>query len=310
MSALGLGIDAGGTRTRWALASPGGDIVGEGEVAGLTALQARPDERERARATLGLLARDVLAIGRPVRAHAGLTGFGDDASEIRSLVAQPLGLPVDAVSAGTDVETAYRDLFAPGEGYLVYAGTGSIAAFIDAEGTLHRAGGRGVVLDDGGGGHWIAREAMRHVWRNEDERPGAWQSSPLAKEIFAVVGGADWADSRRFVYGADRGEFGMLALAVARTADADPAARAILSAAGVELARLARALEGRFGPRPVAVAGRVTELHSRIAQAMREALPPGTDLRVCVSRGHHAAARLAARAAQANETRCTDIARR
>jgi N-acetylglucosamine kinase-like BadF-type ATPase len=151
---------------------------------------------------------------------------------------------------------------------------------------------------------------MRHIWREEDERPGSWQSSPLAHEVFAVVGGSDWAQSRRFVYGGDRGAFGLLALAVARAAASDPAARAILSAAGVELARLARALAGRFGPRPVAFAGRVTELHPLIAQAMREALPPETDLRVCVSRGHHAAARLAARAADATETRCTDTTRR
>ena len=297
---LGLGIDAGGSQTRWALATARGDIVAEGQVRGLSALQVRANEREQMRETLAALARAALAAGRPTRVHAGFTGFGEDGSTLRSLIAQPLGLAADAVSVGTDIETAYLDLFAPGEGYVVYAGTGSIAAYIDAAGELHRAGGRGVTLDDGGGGYWIAREAMRHIWRTEDEQPGSWRDSPLAKEIFALVGGTDWAHSRRYVYGADRGEIGLLALAVAKAADADPVARGILCAAGVELARLARAMIARHGPRPVAFAGRVTQLHPLIAQSMREALPAGTDLVVRSCRGHHAAARIAARAAAEN----------
>ena len=40
----GLGIDAGGTRTRWALAGADGAIVAEGEVAGLSALQMASSE--------------------------------------------------------------------------------------------------------------------------------------------------------------------------------------------------------------------------------------------------------------------------
>ena len=43
----------------------------------------------------------------------------------------------------TDIEVAYLDVFRPGEGYLVYAGTGSIAAFIDEHDQFHRVGGRG-----------------------------------------------------------------------------------------------------------------------------------------------------------------------
>ena len=45
--ALGLGIDAGGTRTRWALADRAGAIVAEGEVAGLSALQMASDAGRR-----------------------------------------------------------------------------------------------------------------------------------------------------------------------------------------------------------------------------------------------------------------------
>ncbi len=108
-----------------------------------------------------------------------------------------------AVTLSNDIELAYLASFAPGAGYLVYAGTGSIGAYIDADHVFHRAGGRGVLLDDGGGGFWIAREALRHIWRNEDEQPGCWRDSPLAQAVFEHIGGADWNLSRQFIYRAN-----------------------------------------------------------------------------------------------------------
>lgn len=288
---LGLGIDAGGSRTRWALAEHAGAIVAEGHVRGFSALQAR--EERRVRETMSELAHEVLMRGQPSRIHAGLTGFGDDSAPIRTFIAVAFDIAPEAVTIGSDIETAYLDLFAPGQGYMVYAGTGSVAAFIDEEGTVHRAGGRGVTLDDGGGGFWIGREALREIWRAEDERPGSWRDSPMAAEIFKLVGGPDWARSRQFIYGAERGDMGRLALAVATTAESDPVASEILRAAGGELARLARAMRLRFGPREIALTGRVTELHPLIANAMREALPDETRMSVRESRAHHAAARIA-----------------
>lgn len=291
-----LGIDAGGTETRWALASPSGEIVAEGHVEGFSAIELQESGRAHVAAILEDLARAVRAAGRPVRVHAGLTGFGDASADLAQLIAVPLGVSVDAVTLSSDIETAYLDLFMPGQGYVVYAGTGSVAAFMDEAGDLHRAGGRGSLIDDGGGGYWIAREALCHVWRAEDERPGCWRDSPMAQELFTLVGGTDWAHTRQHVYTGTRGDIGRLALAVARAADRDPAASGILRAAGIELARLARAMVGRFGPRPVTLSGRAATLHPIIETSMRDALPASTllDLRPC--RGHHAAARLALRA--------------
>jgi N-acetylglucosamine kinase-like BadF-type ATPase len=292
---LGLGIDAGGTQTRWALAAPGGRIVAEGTAGGLSALQMGSAEgREAVQATFAAIARAVLAHGRPVAVRAGLTGFGGDGALLQRCLGELLGLDPQAVVLSNDIEIAYLASFRPGEGYLVYAGTGSIGAFIDEHNGFHRAGGRGVVLDDGGGGFWIAREALRHIWRIEDERPGAWEASPMAHAVFQHVGGSDWSFSRQFIYGRERGEVGKLAIAVAATAERDPAAAAILREAGLELARLAQALVSRFGPRPVALAGRAAELHPVIVETMRAALPPETTLSQTGVRAHYAAARLAA----------------
>jgi N-acetylglucosamine kinase-like BadF-type ATPase len=295
---LGLGIDAGGTQTRWALATGNGTIVADGAVEGLSALQMGSDTgRAAVHATFATLCKQVLAVGQPRAVVAGLTGFGGDDVVLAQMLSALLALDAGDVSIGNDIDIAYRDSFEPGEGYLVYAGTGSIAAWIDADGVFHRAGGRGVLLDDGGGGYWIAREALRHIWRREDEAPGSWQASPMAEAVFAQLGGSDWSLSRAFMYGQDRGAIGRLALAVAASADADPLALDILQRAGQELARLALALTARYGPRPVVLAGRAAQLHPAIAAAMRAALPVSLMMEQKVARSHEAAAKLAARTA-------------
>ena len=300
-SAIGLGIDAGGTRTRWALADCAGRILGQGSVAGLTALMMGNDAgRAQVATVLRELARDVHAgaTGMPERVLAGFTGYSNSApvrAALETSIAAAFGLAAGRVRVVGDVALAYLDSFVPGAGYLVYAGTGSIAAYIDAHGQMHRAGGRGSLLDDGGSGYWIAREAMRHIWRAEDERPGCWRESPMAACVFDHVGGSDWAHSCDFFYQRTRGQIGELALAVATAADRDAVALEILRRAGNELARLAQLMARRFGARPVALAGRVLQLHPAIEQSLCDALGAATSLRRVVLQAHETAARLAAR---------------
>jgi len=289
---LGLGLDAGGTQTRWALANETGKVFAEGAARGMSALQVH--QGTYIREVAAAIAAAIAPHGAPSRVHVGLTGYvGGNTEALQAQIAEPFGLEPSAVTLAGDMEVAYLDLFAPGAGYMVYAGTGSIAAFVDESGVLHRAGGRGVIVDDGGSGFWIARQAMRHVWRTEDEAPGSWKDSPLARSLFDAVGGSEWAHSREFIYHGDRGAVGRLALAVAKVADEDPVAREILSAAGVELARLGLALVKRYGARPIAVAGRAAQLHPVIFEALRAAVPPGVEIELREAKGHHAAARLA-----------------
>jgi N-acetylglucosamine kinase-like BadF-type ATPase len=294
---LGLGLDAGGTETRWALADAEGRLVAQGQVAPLSGAQLATDDGRTALAsTLATMAADAHPHGAACGVVAGVTGLGaEHAPALHALLAEAFSLPLSAVGSMSDIELACHSAFAPGQGCVVYAGTGSIAAFIDDAGTLHRAGGRGAVIDDAGGGHWIARQALRLVWRAEDEAPGAWQRSELARALFDALGGSDWAVTRQWVYGATRGELGTLALAVARAAhDGDGAALALMRDAGVELARLARALHGRLGVRPVALAGRVFDLHPAIETALRDALPVDIAVQRLTLHPHHTAARLAA----------------
>src|SRR5829696_4907842 len=110
---VALGIDAGGSQTRWALVDASGTIAGEGQARGFSALQVRGHERSVVVAALEEIARAVVALGRPERVHAALTGFGGETDTLKALVAAPLGLDPGAVTVGSDIETMYLDLFAP-----------------------------------------------------------------------------------------------------------------------------------------------------------------------------------------------------
>lgn len=296
----GLGIDAGGSQSRWALAGPDGAVIAEGAVPGFSALQMGSESGQKTvQDVLSHLAIELSAYGGASAVRAGVTGLGglhEPAGRmLQALLAKYLNLPAAAVLVSSDIELACLAAFEPGEGYLVYAGTGSIAGFVDAQGEFHRAGGHGCILDDAGSGYWIAVEALRHIWRAEDEAPGCWVDSPMAHALFKEIGGSDWALSRQLVYGASRGRIGLLALAVAATAEIDPAAHDILQRAGHELARLGNTLLKRFGTRPIVLAGRVPQLHPLLEQSMRQRLAPGCDLRRLQVPAHIAAARMALR---------------
>lgn len=307
--ALGLGLDAGGTQTRWALADRDGALVARGEVGGFSALLLDTSAGRVALAqTLQSLAAAVLAHAAPGTLRglqAGITGLGEPdgpaGRALRSLLAQHLGLAPAQIHCDSDIAQAWHALYKPGEGYLVYAGTGAIAAFIDDSGAMHRAGGRGPLLGDEGGGQWIAREALALVWRREDDDPGAWARSTLARHLFDELGGPDWPTTRAFMYGGDsatrRGAIGRLALAVGRAAhEGDADALALLRRAGAELARLPLALLRRLGVRPVTAAGRVLQLHPAIETGLRAALPPDLPFSVQQPDTAGAAARRAAHA--------------
>ncbi len=291
---VGLGIDAGGTGTRWAVVDADDRLIGEGRVGAMTALQmSTATGREKFRDALMEISNALPTGMRPTHVCAGMTGFSEGGADIGAMIAGVFTIDISAISLKSDIEIACLDLFAPGEGYVVYAGTGSIAAFIDDAGNMHRAGGHGVILDDAGGGFWIAVEALRHIWRNEDARPGAWRDSPMAVAMFDHLGGGDWATTREFVYHRGRGDIGKLALVVAASAKRDSVANEILKRAGGELARLGQAMISRFGERPIALAGRAFQLHPVIEQSVRASLTANSPVEMRMNEAHVVAARIA-----------------
>ena len=285
-----LGIDAGGSATRWAVSDAAGQIVARGETAAMSGHLF--DDAARARMVLAA-AELALAVGMRIDGvTAGITGLSAEAplaDLARAILVTALGVPAEKILIRDDLWIAYHGTFRPGAGHVVYAGSGSIGMHLRADGTVVRVGGRGMLIDDGGSAFAIARAALNHVWRARDADPGFL--SPLAQALDTATGGHNWDTVRAHVYGGGRNAMAQLARAVA-AAD-DPVARNILRAAGADLARLALALVAREGSRPVALLGRAARLHPAIAAGFRRAAP-GLDMRLVTIDAAAAAARLAA----------------
>jgi glucosamine kinase len=297
-----LGIDVGGSATRWHLADEAAAFGLSGADPGFSGHIYRPEVLARAKQAIEAMSR---RIGRVDAIIAGITGLSQgtpEASRLHGLMAKAFG--TSAVTLMSDIELACRTVFAPGTGILVYAGTGSIAAHVTSNGIIATAGGKGVLIDDAGGGYWIAIRALRAILRAEDTQSASGWSTPLGQCMAETLGGNEWPVVRQAVYRRERGEIGMLALPVGRAATAgDSIALAIMRDAGRELAGLALMLERRVGRHPMSLAGRAATLHPAIFHGMRDALP---DRELVLSEIDAAAgaARLAARGPQfADQTR-------
>jgi glucosamine kinase len=300
-----VGIDAGGTKTRVAVAVFDGAttrVVLDFDVAAMHGMMLATDAGTLAVESIfaGIAAAITQAkLPYPTQLSAGITGYDNTDShataQLMRIVSTQLRIDTARIELANDVQSAFYAHFEIGAGYLLYAGTGSIAVYIDLEGKMHQAGGRGGWVGDDGGAFWITSRALKHIWRREDEIPDAWRDSALATAIFEDVGGSQWNFTRQFAARNDRGEIGLLARAVARAANAgDADALRILTDAGVELARLANALTQRFGVRPISMTGGAFRLHRIIAETVRAALPSDARLTQREIASHIAAAKRAA----------------
>ena len=285
---IGLGLDAGGSATRWTVVDSVGVVRGAGELASVDGHLFNPANRDRfvAMATALAEATATLAPQVMVAGITGLTGDSPEAAAATEILAQALG--ISSVRVEDDLWIGYHAAFVPGAGHVVYAGTGSVGLHIKTDGSLIRVGGRGMLIDDGGSAFWIGREGLNTLYRRIDagQAPGV-----LGEALFAAIGGTDWNAMRAYVYGGGRNAVAMLAMSVAGVDD--PGAVTILAQAGRELARLGRDLVSRIGVLPVALQGRAASLHPAILTAMRDAAP-GLDIFLHQADAALAAAKLAA----------------
>ena len=145
-----------------------------------------------------------------------------------------------------DQEIALRGAM-DGPGLILIAGTGSICYGKNALGETARAGGLGHLIDDGGSGYAIARDAIISAIRYLDGRPGSKALSELvcrelqcttAKEITTYV--HDTAT--------DKARVAVLARPLVELAgQGDPDALEILRRGADELAVLVKAVQEKLG---------------------------------------------------------------
>jgi glucosamine kinase len=270
-----LGVDIGGTASRYVLTDGDGTVIARGSAGGATGHIFNPVERDKLVAVLQAIAAALPAGTSLSAACLGITGLGDKIrDEAAALIGDHLSLPASSIRLTDDMELAYRAAFAPGAGHLISAGTGSIGLHVTADGQIIRVGGRGLLIDDGGSGTWIALTALDRLYRGIDETGSTAQAQILADELFTAIGGSDWDSTRAYIYGSDRGRIGALAQAVARAATkGDALALDILTQAGKELARLGHALVARAGHLPIGYVGGIIDLHPQIRLSLADTLP-------------------------------------
>lgn len=293
MTRVGLGLDGGGSSSRWLLLASDGAVLGEGRTGPLTGHLYRGEDEQLGRFRKVL--EEARALAQPDAFVAGLTGMhaGTVALErYTQIITEVLGLEPSRILIGDDMHIAYAGAFRPDEGVLVYAGTGSIAYYRTASGDVLRTGGYGYLIDDAGGGYSLGREALKVLLRHYDAL-GAPPETPLARALYAKLGSRDWDAMMPVVYEGGRTFVASLAPAVAAAAEAgDEAAQAVLKTGGVELARLVTDLFRRLGgPRPVAFAGGIARLSPILTGALEHTLR--TRVRVVTEEPVWAAARLA-----------------
>ncbi len=266
-----LGLDIGGSATRWCLINSRAVVLARGETGGFSGHLAQADVLATAEKALAVIH---LQTGNVLRITAGVTGLSRGTAQARQL-----HLLLQQRFGGADIETmpdielSCRAAFSDTPGIVVYAGTGSIAAHLTLAGQLITAGGKGVLIDDAGGGYWIAAAAMRAILRQEDTKPGSGWNTVLGQELGKTLGGTDWPVVRQAFYALDRGGIALLALAVGAAArHGDSTAIMLLQAAGAELAGFAQMLLNRVGHLPVILAGRAATLHPAVSDSMRDIL--------------------------------------
>jgi glucosamine kinase len=268
-----LGIDAGASSSKWALLDSQHTLLASGRTPPISGHVFTPEQREQNFAALEVL---ISALGqhRPERAVAGITGLsmGDAAAQFyQQALLEALGLQDVAVMS--DMDLAYLAHFEPGEGILVYGGTGGIAYHLRSNGTPLRAGGRGYLIADPGGGFDLGQRLLEFVTTQMDVSDTP--QHPLAQAVFSHIGGSsDWAVLRQHVYTGGRTAVAAFAPLVgqvyAETRDSD--AQRLLEQSGQNMAMLANRLLRRVGVLPIALAGGVLNVSPIIEASARSAL--------------------------------------
>lgn len=163
-----IGIDGGGTKTRALIADTAGRSLAE-FCAGPSNMQVHGAEQS-ARVIAALVKKCLTRVraddSRLAALCCGLAGVGrePDRRRMRAALKKMITLAArrpDAVIIENDARIALEGAFCGGPGIILVAGTGSITYGRDVRGGMHRAGGWGRYLDDGGSGYAIGKEALR-----------------------------------------------------------------------------------------------------------------------------------------------------
>jgi N-acetylglucosamine kinase-like BadF-type ATPase len=248
-----LGVDGGGTKTRFALMDSSRKLVGEAQLGTSYFPEVGLDG---VRSVLSEGVAVVLAGARIDEtqisyAFFGLPCYGEDSQATPVLQSMPASiLRHQRYACDNDMVCGWAGSLGAEDGINIVAGTGSIG--YGQRGSLSaRAGGWGEVFSDEGSAYWIAIQGLAAYSQMSD---GRLSKGPLHSLINEELKLANDLDLCAHVYGENarsRGELAQFSPLVAKAAAlGDEAALDIFRRAGVELARIADAVRRKLGYPP------------------------------------------------------------
>lgn len=264
-----LCIDCGASSTKWSWRTNDGSMK-SGKAAHITGHIFEEAEWERVTSILREMKTEIGFLDEVVIGVTGLDGSDGISKSLKEILKSIF--QTENVTLMNDMELAFSAFFAPGEGVLVYAGTGSVAASIDKNGSFQRSGGWGYLIADEGGGFWIGQQALRYVTNQLNSGELDW-SDPLITLTMAKANAKDWDGLRKFVYSGSRQAVASIApeVAVAKLRGSKTAEQ-ILREAGSHLAALALTLQKRLGSSKFIAMGGVFKIDAVVFESLAKEL--------------------------------------
>jgi glucosamine kinase len=263
-----LCIDAGASSSKWTMRVGAGHFL-SGMADPITGHIFSEADWEKTKLTLQKIASESeKKVNEVILGVTGLDNHTEVSNRLTPLVSDLF--PVAKVTLMNDMELAYSAFLSPGEGIYIYAGTGAMAANIDANNIFHRAGGWGFMIADEGGGFWLGREGLRHVTQLWDIGKDPMEDG-LARAVLIKANAADWNELRTYVYSNGRRAVAALAPAVGEAANAGSSrALEMIQEAGIALADLTKKLDSRMESQHLIAMGGVLKIHPAILQSLQK----------------------------------------
>lgn len=265
-----LCIDGGASSAKWTLKTDSG--FRSGSVGPITGHLFTEEAQNNAWAELAKIAAETGPVAKLVLGITGLDRDGGGAALLINYLSELFGTKDSEIKLMNDMELAYSAVFDPGEGVLVYAGTGSIASQVDKAGNFIRAGGWGYHIGDFGAGYSIGIAALRYVTSLWDQG-----KDPLQDEFGAAVMNfidcKNWPDLRIFLYGNGRSAIASAAPIVGKLADqGNEIAQLLIQDAGLSLAELAQHIVDRTGAAKIVAMGGTFKISPMLFEEFSNAL--------------------------------------
>jgi N-acetylglucosamine kinase-like BadF-type ATPase len=245
-----IGVDGGGTKTRFVLINNTGAILAEHVggssyhlQVGLTGVSEVLSEGFEALARAAPNLVDDLA-----HVFIGLPAFGEDATVDPQLAALPAAiLGHRRYTCGNDMICGWAGSLGGEDGINIVSGTGSIG-YGERQGRTARAGGWGEVFGDEGSAYWVAIQGLAAFSKASDGRLERGSLYAAYRDHLNLVEDIDLCSRIMGEHAVSRQDIAALSPLVTEAAlVGDPVALTICDRAGAELAAIALAIRRKLG---------------------------------------------------------------